>query len=73
MRRSVAEKEKKLAKRPMTLTLAAVGAAAVLTIPAAPATAKANETCHYEPVSCACRIVVTVLRDLTGDPWTCAD
>ncbi len=54
--------------------LAAVGTAGLLMVPAVPASAStAAETCHYEPVSCACRIVVTVLRDLTGDPWTCAN
>ncbi len=53
--------------------LIALGGAAALLLPAAPAAAStsAPETCHYEPVSCACRIVVTILREVTGDDWTC--
>lgn len=32
-----------------------------------------HEYTPQEVVSCACVITVTILRDLTGDPWTCAN
>lgn len=60
--------------RRISQALLAVGTAGLLMVPMTPASASTtDQTCHYEPVSCACRIVVTVLRDLTGDPWTCAN
>lgn len=61
----------------MRKTALAAGAAALMLVPAVPASAAtAIETCHpprYPTVSCVCRIVVTVLTEVTGDPWTCAN
>lgn len=49
----------------------------MMLVPAVPASAATTvETCHpprYPTVSCVCRIVVTVLTEVTGDPWTCAN
>jgi hypothetical protein len=39
---------------------------------AAPADHCPHELTPEEVVSCACVITVTILRDVTGDPWTCA-
>ena len=61
----------------MKKTVLAAGAAVLMLVPAAPASATtATETCHpprYDTVACACRIVVTILTKVTGDPWTCAN
>lgn len=58
-------------------TFATIGAAALLLIPAVPAgAAETMETCHpprYDTVACVCRIVLTVLTKVTGDPWYCAN
>ena len=46
---------------------------------AVPAHATRADHCLHLPitvqevVSCACVTAVTILRDLTGDPWTCAN
>lgn len=61
----------------MRRALLAVGAAALLAVPAAPASAATvAETCHppsYDTVACVCGAVARALTKLTGDPWTCAN
>ena len=39
---------------------------------AAPADHCPEELTVEEVVGCGCVIAVTILRDATGDPWTCA-
>jgi hypothetical protein len=52
-------------------------AGGLLLASAVPASAAPADHCPHgltpqEVVSCACEITVTILRDVTGDPWTCA-
>ncbi len=53
----------------------ALGAAALMVVPAIPASATpAAETCHpprYDTVACACLAVARVLTKVTGETWTC--
>lgn len=57
----------------------AVLAGSLLVVSAVPAQAVTADHCPEPPitaqkvVSCACIAVVTILRDVTGDPWTCAN
>lgn len=56
--------------------LLAVGAAALLLVPAAPAPATTSDlTCHppsHDTVACVCGAVARLLTKVTGDPWYCA-
>lgn len=57
-------------------TFAAIGAAALLLVPAVPAgAAETMETCHpprYDTVACVCRAAVFVLELVTDKDWQCA-
>lgn len=52
-----------------------MGAAALMVVPAIPASATAAaETCHppnYDTVHCACEAVGRIWIDLTGGEWYC--
>jgi hypothetical protein len=56
----------------------AVLAGSLLFGSAVPAHAATPDHCLHPPITaddvvgCACIAVVTILRDVTGDPWTCA-
>ena len=53
-----------------------IGAAALLAVPAVPASATATaETCHpprYDTYACVCGAAARALTAITGDPWYCA-
>lgn len=55
--------------------LVTAGAAALLLVPAVPASATTMaETCHpprYDTWACVCGAVARTLTKLTGDPWYC--
>lgn len=59
----------------MRNALIAVGAAALMLVPAVPASATTTvETCHpprYDTVACVCRAAVLVLELVTDKDWQC--
>lgn len=59
----------------MRKTMLAAGAAALMLVPAVPASATTSvESCHpprYDPVRCVCPAAVFVLELITGEGWVC--